>query len=240
MLGSRPQTKKPKRPEEEEDAKPGDGRAMEEAARSGGAIISPAVDEAANRPDPNASDLRCVYAGFVVKGKKCTPPKSTTIKYTINGAEKDVELKCPKGKLLCNPFVFGVKEKTRRVESRWVVEDITPVCVSVPRDKRNTSRECYYASIEATAASAKVIELNAATWNTFNSELTTLCDPEFNKKLPVFKNRNRALKDLNDTCAWAKTAIERRDLENREAAKTRFNPNQDNRAEDTAPNEGIE
>lgn len=146
-------------------------------------------------------------------------------------------LKCRRGQLLCNPLVFGVVEKKDKDRPR-ITKAIEPVCVPTPKDRRNTTRECYLKSTKIKASAVMVVAHNSALWSQFKSDLETLCNPDFNKELPVLKNRKRAIKDVNDTCAWAKVAMARKTLS--EAQKARYNPNQDNSDEDSVVNEGVE
>jgi len=159
--------------------------------------------------DIGTKQPRCLYAGFVIYTSSCSAQNSVKIKMADSTSDykptHEITVSCPAGKVLCNPFVFGLNSDNPS-EGGENAKNFSARCIGTPSDKRNTTRECYYAA-RGDKSAKQVVAANRGMWDSQRISLDNMCNKESLNTNYYFKNRTRAKKDVGDTCAWAHKRI---------------------------------
>lgn len=157
-----------------------------------------------------ADGYRCMYAGFVIKkGPKCIAPRE--LPWNLQGLGEDFA--CEKGKVMCNPFVFGFKSDCGWAEALdkgstdkcW--SSAKPFCV---KPNLYATQNCTDISKtdDALQAAVELIKKNEDTYNSLGNSFDELCNKDrisFNSyPYPkTAKNKERTKRDIKRTCEVA-------------------------------------
>lgn len=166
-----------------------------------GVAIDPASGDTARALNFTAG--RCVYAGFVIEGERCSPISKTPdfLKPLKPTELNDFKCEAP-SQVLCNPLIFGCKMEKGLVP--------TPLCVP---PSGNATIMCERRSdAMARVCALGIIKENPKAWDLNNKKLEEFCLPESITKngFLYFKGQNGVKrseasrkfveKDLKETC----------------------------------------
>jgi hypothetical protein len=143
-----------------------------------------------NSPTVNAS--YCIYAGFVISGKKCQPNKKLPDDFVLDEIHNDVFNCEKKSEILCNPLLFGYKKNCFKVETREVCSE-KPICI---QRSRNATKTCMQLT-DTTEQFEHVLNLwknpkNKTTYEKFMTDINQLCN-----------SGNLTVTDVKQTCKVA-------------------------------------
>ena len=142
--------------------------------------------------DSDSTAPRCIYAGFVIYGDKCSPNKKLPTDFVLNEIRNDM-FKCETdSEILCNPLLFGFKKNCFKLETKEICSE-KPLCIE---RSVNATKNCLKLS-DSTDQLNQVLELwknpkNKAVYEKFTKDLNKLCNAE-----------NIASNDVKQTCQVA-------------------------------------
>lgn len=181
------------------------------AAKTSSTDKTPAADKKAD-DDADSELYRCMHSGFVVRGEKCIPP--ATLQFKLTNINPDT-FTCPKGSVMCNPLVFGVKlvncDKKKTYSECW--KDAKPIC-NVPSLTSTASCHEQSNSDEALEIAVELISANREAYQAFARDAKNLCDKgsiDYDSYLPSRRSaqsRKRVKQDIDATCTIARNHME--------------------------------
>jgi hypothetical protein len=189
-------------------------------------------------------DPRCIYGGFFIQGRRCKPQAEEQFSFPSGNGHYKLKVSCTGGQVLCNPVVFGLKQapQTGLASNEAAQATTKPFCVSAA-DRRNTTRDCFFASKGDDHASA-ILKYNPGLELKLRAGIEALCVDHMLANNKYFKNRQRAQKDMKDTCAWLEQrgfgATGRMGNWDRGSTRNRhYSPERDDQRNDRRSNEAL-
>ena len=171
---------------------------------------TPAKPETAAASDREGDSYRCMYAGFMVKGRDCKAPRE--IPWKLEGLPSPFA--CEAGKVMCNPLIFGAKVTcdwskdalNNESGANACMSTATPYCV---RTQAWATKECdSMSSSKDKFGIETAVYLNSRVANKkiiddFNNSFEDLCD-HGRIDYKGAKSKSAAKKDIKLTCDKAR------------------------------------
>lgn len=150
------------------DTKPAVGT----TATTPAAAAKPPATATASAPAAPSSNLRCIYAGFVIKKTRCEPNQILPDEYSLKEITDKNKFKCAnESDVLCNPLVFGFKS----VESPYCTSRSSTASRNCEEQANNTENLARIQKVWKNPENKKVYE-------SFHADLKKICNQEQKNK----------------------------------------------------------
>jgi len=181
---------------------PDDGKGTNSVAKKPAATQTQSPAPVATAPAvADASDKKCIYAGFVIAGGSCQPYKKIPKEYEIEEIKPDF-FKCENDEdIICNPLLFGYKQTCFKVETKELCHN-KPICI---KRSVNATKNCTQLT-DTTDDLKQILSLwknpkNKKTYEKFMNDLNELCSADSIASNDVYKTCGVAAKRFNQVMA---------------------------------------